>query len=381
MTFPMIDAITPLIFVGATRESATEALIADAQEAAARDLLERIATCPDFSEPIVATSSTEFARSIDGHSARIVVDEGNFHFGRTLATLIERFDVRHAFYVGGGAAPLISPAELGQVAELLVRDERCLVANNFFSADFVGFTPAGAIREIDLPAIDNDLAYRLQRTAGFRNIPLPRSAATQMDIDTPTDLLVLSVHPGVGPHLSSFLASAGLDTERIRTVGRYLTDPKSEVIVSGRVGSPVLAFLETELACRTRVFSEERGMRASGREARGEVRSLLGFHLSAVGPRRFFENLGELGNAAFIDSRVVFNHLGLNPSPSDRFNSDLLRPDNIHDPDVRDFTAAALEAPIPVVLGGHSLVSGGLWVLAEAAWLERDRERALAAPL
>ena len=54
--------------------------------------------------------------------------------------------------------------------------------------------------------------------------------------------------------------------------------------MAGRVGSHALAKLETELACRKRVFSEERGMRASGREASGEVRSVLGFLASELGP-------------------------------------------------------------------------------------------------
>ena len=47
------------------------------------------------------------------------------------------------------------------------------------------------------------------------------------------------------------------------------------------------------------------------------------------------------------------------------------------DPVVRDLTAAARAAPIPVVLGGHSLVAGGIWALAEAAWLARDRAAAI----
>ena len=41
-------------------------------------------------------------------------------------------------------------------------------------------------------------------------------------------------------------------------------------------------------------------------------------------------------------------------------------------PFLRDFTRAAVEAPIPVLLGGHSLMSGGLMALNEFAWAERD---------
>jgi hypothetical protein len=102
--------------------------------------------------------------------------------------------------------------------------------------------------------------------------------------------------------------------------------------------------------------------------------------LQSVGPRRFFANLAELGNAAFIDSRVLFHHLSLQPTPADRFYSDLLWSDRIDDPTVRAFTEAAVEAPISVLLGGHSLVAGGLWALIDAAWLERDRQLGLGRP-
>jgi hypothetical protein len=121
--------------------------------------------------------------------------------------------------------------------------------------------------------------------------------------------------------------------------------------------------------CRTRVLSEERGMRASGRLARGEVRSALGMHIEAVGLQRFFQDvIPKLGQAAFIDDRVLWAHHGAWPCAEDRFNSDLYRADRIGDPFVRRFTEAALACPVPVVLGGHSLVSGGLCVLVEAAW-------------
>ncbi len=40
---------------------------------------------------------------------------------------------------------------------------------------------------------------------------------------------------------------------------------------------------------------------------------------------------------------------------------------------LKEFTQAANDAPIPVLLGGHSLISGGLMLLNEAAWREEDK--------
>jgi hypothetical protein len=65
---------------------------------------------------------------------------------------------------------------------------------------------------------------------------------------------------------------------------------------------------------------------------------------------------------------VLWAHCRVWPPAGDRFNSDLYRADAIDDPFVRQFTEAAQACPIPVVLGGHSLVAGGLYVLVEAAW-------------
>src|SRR6185437_8277650 len=268
----MAGLVTPLVFVGFSRSSPVEALVADAQEAVARDLIERLGSCPYFDVPIVATASATFARSLGDLSVRLVPDQGEFHFGRVLAGLIDRFGVERAFYVGGGAAPLLTVDEMSTIAQALLSRERILIANNFFSCDFLGFTPASAIRQVALPPMDNDLAFRLQREVGLQNVPLTRTPGTQMDVDTPTDLLILALHPGTGPATSAFLRGCDLDSRQVEQAGRFLTDPDAEVIVAGRVGPHLWSHFGTDLACRTRVFSEERGMRASGREGRGDVR-------------------------------------------------------------------------------------------------------------
>jgi hypothetical protein len=77
--------------------------------------------------------------------------------------------------------------------------------------------------------------------------------------------------------------------------------------------------------------------------------------------------VARLGNAAFIDTRVLFTHFGLNLTTADRFYSDLGQHEKINNPFVREFTQQAMESPIPVILGGHSLVSGGLLALIEVA--------------
>ncbi|MER3513440.1 MAG: hypothetical protein C4310_02755, partial [Chloroflexota bacterium] len=75
---------------------------------------------------------------------------------------------------------------------------------------------------------------------------------------------------------------------------RVLARQGGHVLVAGRIGAATWRDLETRTACWVRVFAEERGMAASGRLVRGEVRSLVGAYLSLVGPAAFFETLASL---------------------------------------------------------------------------------------
>jgi len=56
---------------------------------------------------------------------------------------------------------------------------------------------------------DNSLAWIWQEKTGFPVQALPRSATTQMDIDTPFDVLALARHPAIHPHLKAFLNQLG----------------------------------------------------------------------------------------------------------------------------------------------------------------------------
>jgi hypothetical protein len=91
----------------------------------------------------------------------------------------------------------------------------------------------------------------------------------------------------------------------------------------------------------------------------------LSDYLSLIGIEHFFEELGQLANGVILDNRVMVAARQVWPSTSDRFNSDLYRWEEVEDPFMRSLTQAAAEAPIPVVMGGHSVVGGGLLALTE----------------
>jgi hypothetical protein len=348
--------------------------MAGARQAITQDIIVRAEAVPEIAHIVLSTNAPSLAEWAASRGVTVALDPPGsaFHFGERLRALSASHRAERLFYMGGGSGALLSTQELSHIVEQLLSANRVLITNNFYSTDWAAFAPAQVLDEVIPPATDNDLGWTLAEKGGLPNQSPQRRASTQLDVDTPTDLMTLAPHPGVGPQTRAYLDSLDLDTSHIEQALQLLVDRDAEVLVAGRVSAAVWEYLERETACRVRVFAEERGMRASGRLGRGEARSLLGYHYQQVGPQRFFATLAELGRAVFLDSRVVFAHLGVWPPAADRFNSDLRRPERIADEVVRQFTQAALAAPVPVVLGGHSLVSGGLYTLVESAWARSD---------
>lgn len=363
-----IQKATLFIFVKGTATSEIENRVVEAQLAAALDTLERVRPIPEIGDIIVATANRDFAARAEGMGARIEMDPPDhaFHWGKRLAALVEKYRATVPFYIGGGSGALMLTEDWRAVAQRVLSEQEIVVPNNFFSCDFAAWSPGDALARIDLPDLDNNLAYRLGDQAGLTVYALPKNAATQLDIDTPTDVATLSFHHALGDHMRAFMKRMPFDSSRVERVKALFPRRGAMILIAGRVSGTVAHLLERSTQCQWRVFSEERGMRASGREERGEVRSLLGFHLEQVGAKDFMLALSQLANAAIIDSRVLFAHHGLKPSVNDRFYSDLLEPDQITNSFIRELTAAARDAAIPVILGGHSLVSGGIYALVES---------------
>ena len=324
---------------------------------------------PEFGAIVVATANEEFAARAAALGAQIEIDPPgvDFHWGKRLVALVEKHAAEVPCYVGGGSGVLMRTEDWRAMAQQILAHANRVVTNNYYSCDFCAWSPGAALRTIDLPEIDNDLAFRLGERAGLEVVALPKNAATQLDIDTPTDVVTLSFHPSVGKNMRALLDRSPLDSTSAEKIRSLLGNRDATLLIAGRVSASMALFLEHATRCQWRILSEERGMRASGRAARGEARSLLGLYLEQTGAPDFFVALSRLADAAIIDSRVLFAHQHQSPTIVDRFSSDLLQAESIGNPQIQDFTFAAHAAAIPILLGGHSLVSGGMYALVEAA--------------
>jgi hypothetical protein len=366
-----LEVTTPVIMAGPGGTSPLERLMSQAQRAAALDLIDNL-RAESIGPIIVAAPAGDW---LPGRPDIIREDDlpgEPFHFGRRLAGIIDRHGLGGVMYFGAGSAPLLDREMARTLAGML--HERChnavALTNNRHSSDWVGFTQAqdarATIAEVDR---DNSLAWLLETQADYdvRVLSALRPSSS-MDIDTPTDLAILALHPQAQPHLTEVLRSdQATPIQRIPlpAVLEVAARPESQLAIIGRVSPLAWQALSKVTHIWIRVFAEERGMVASGRVTRGQARSLLGLMMERAGPDAFFADLASLVNGAIIDSRVLMAHHGRWPDAADRFASDTFDVENVGDLWLRAFTAAAAQAPMPVVLGGHGLVSGGLYALTE----------------
>lgn len=319
-------------------------------------------------EVILATNFPALARAAERLGARVFDSRtvAPFHFGRTLQQVVRESGAEGVIYTSGAALPLISQAEIAWVLKAMEENAPCVVVNNLQSVDLVGWCPAHHLERIEPPENDNLLGWLLRET-GMNRVLIPNSAGIHFDLDTPTDFLTLGLSGLGGPRTRAALKAVTWPAGRLTAAADILAGELPEVALIGRVGTPIIDHFNKNLRVRVRVFSEERGMKATGREEEGKVTTLIGDLLEELGPVKFFQYAERVFDAIFWDTRVLFANRGRRVSEWDRYHSDLGVPDQIQDPFIREFTRAALGCRVPVVLGGHSTVSGGLWLLVDRA--------------
>ncbi|MGC9529844.1 MAG: hypothetical protein ACP5G2_04400 [Candidatus Bipolaricaulaceae bacterium] len=331
-----------------------------ARTAAGRTLARRLSAITELNRVVIATRCPVDWEDVGG--VEVVPDPaGPWAFGGRLAQLSSEFGAQQVAYFSAGSAFLMQEEELARLFSAAPCAPPYAILNNFYSVDFGLICPAPSTLFRGLER-DNPLGLRLWE-AGYTCYELPRTSGTQLDIDTPGELQLLALRPGLPEELRRALD--GVPRQRAQSLVETLSRPEGALLLAGRVGGHVMRLLEEEAACPVRFISEGRGMEATGRAARGEVRSLLTALVDP--PSRLVETLSKLAHGVVWDTRVLLAARGLWPLPDDRFACDLLQTDAVQTPFLRELAEACARAPIPFLLGGHALVSGGMYLAVELA--------------
>ena len=294
-----------------------------------------------------------FARA-GAAEVRIEGDADQIPFGARLRALLAEVGDRGVVLLGSGAVPLARAADRRAFVSAAAADGPTVLANNRYSADVVAIPRPGDLGLIPDLATDNALPRWLADVAGRPVADLRRRWRLAIDLDSPLDADLVGRR--------SPLAAAA--RARLDAVAAVAADPGAELVVAGRTSAATLAWLEDAARARVRALVEERGLRTR-RDGQRPARSVLGLLLDLAGPEGLGRSLAELGDAALVDTRVLLAHrYGADernwPGAEDRFASDLLLVDRIRDPWLQALTASAARAPIPIVLGGHTLVGPGI---------------------
>jgi hypothetical protein len=368
----MTESFTVLIMMPPHGTSPVERWVSHAIQASGMDLITRIMEIDVELEIYVLAAEEQDRFLAEKHGAHVLKSQREtFHFGKALIDFILEKNIENLAYFGSGSAPLLTKEMLqGAFTKVLQANHPHAVVNNLHSTDWAIFTNAKSISVVEsrLPN-DNPIGWILMNEMGFDVEALPISAGTRADIDTPNDIIMMHSHPNLGPNLQKFYSkSTILRLDRVKTLQTILSTPASHLTLIGRASSHIWHELERKTQIWVRIFVEERGMIASGRMERGEVRSLVAEMVDLWGPYKFVDYLETLSDGVLWDSRVWMAHHGKWPSKADRFASDLGHVDEILDPSLKTMTEAINQANIPIIMGGHGVVAGGLYALLETVF-------------
>ncbi len=360
-----------IIFHPPAGQSEVERMVASAREASACDLVQSLHS---LISTIVVACSPDSSSAFESFGASVLAieDTEEFHFGETLKRIIREYSLESVLYFGSGSGTLLASEQLEDIASFAQRTQTAALFNNFYSCDFAVFTDTSSLLQIPLPKTDNELGFLLA-DSGVNCYSLPRSLASQFDLDTPIDLLLLKESDRGGPRLREFLDSQRFDHPSVRQISALLIERTALVYLVGRVNPATWQAFEQQVACRTAGIIEGRGMKAYADRQPPMLSSL--FRERGFGD--FFDAIENSADAAIIDSRPLLARNGSLPAPRERFSSDLFRVSELKDPVWIEFTRQALDCSIPILLGGHSLVSGGLYLLSEICWKGRNLPRRL----
>jgi hypothetical protein len=364
-----MDQLACLVLLGPRGASKAEGWVYEGQLAATLDLVERLQAVPQVARiTLMAPDLSDFPLQRQSKLALEQTSPSKFEFGPTLLSWAEAQQGMALAYFGGASAPLLTPGKLAPLVDLLLQEDGPqAITNNKYSSDWLLMRQIhGAEDFLAGLESDNPLGWGLENQVGLQVHGLAPGSMSRTDIDTPWDLLMLKDHPEVGPVLSDWLSTVDSElSERVAGIKNLLATPAQTLMVIGRSSAATWSMLEKRTQVWTRWLVEERGMLASGRFRRGEVKSLIANHIERVGLAPFMAEAASMSDGLLWDNRVWLACSGGWPDRGQRFAADLGWRDELHDRRLLELVSAVEPLDSLVVCGGHGVVSGGLMALLD----------------
>lgn len=360
----------------------SEQIMVDALRAAATDLA-RLLLAHEVRPVVIAAPSTDWVPA----GLDVICDDdpapahptltdapqrASFHFGQRLAGLIDRYAPDGALCFGGGSAPLLDQAAIGMLVGLIGRAQdgsgsvppQIALTNSRARSGWVAVSDArAALPVIRQTASSDDLAGALHDSGECEvRVLSSMRPATGLDIEATADLAILARHPGVQPALRGVIQSYALDTlpavDRLITICRR---PQQALMLIGRVSPGGWQALGRAARCQVLTIAEPELYP----DVPPRTRSTVAPWVRARWWDGFFADLGLSCDGIVFDNRPVLQALGLRAALEEIQAVDFPGREPIDQLLLRDLRAAADHAPLPILMGGRSLVTGGLYVLAE----------------
>lgn len=362
--------IPTIVMLGPPGETTAEQWLSTGRWAACRDLLARLNKSECY-HPIYGLFADRDQREYLISSGGVALSQAGieFHFATEFINIIKQLNLQNVAYFGGASAPLLQETPLQEMAlEVLEAKHPVAWVNNFHSTDWAIFNQAEGIIPFESSLIhDNALGWVLKNMANYCVHSMSPSAISRVDIDTPMDVAMLLGHPQVGPALKTL--HENMDSAlriRVQRVREIMATPAANLMLAGRVPAYVLQAIGQQTQLWTRVFSEERGMLASGRLQRGEVQSVFALLVQTIGITAALQYFAGITDALLWDTRVWMAHRGHWPSTAERFALDLGWMEALEDSNLIDLAQAIEDVNIPVLSGGFGVVSGGVFALLDS---------------
>lgn len=384
------NKLNAIVFEGGQYNGEISRWMSLIREEMAINLCAKLHNSQEFEKIIFCTNRVELASKVATRVPEIIIhifsdgeEQEKFHFGKRLYEVIKEHKLNSFIYLSGGSGQLMDVDDIRYFSFTTLHayekgqssTQRYIVANNAHSADMFGILDTSHIFNLNegFPETDNEFVmwYSLNFDADI--VTLPSEMAFQFDVDTPIDSLIMSINSKSAISIETILSfcenqrlsEAIKDTYlKINMANYVMNKPGSEFSIIGRVPPHSVLYLNSILRCRTRVFSEERGMRSLRRDINGETKSILASYINRCGIRNFVSDFSEITQLAFIDTRVLFNSLGCMLSEEERFASDLFMTEYVKNKVACELIGEFKASSCNFICGGHCLVSWGVRTIA-----------------